>query len=177
MLLLPLVGCHPAEEKAKRQLEEQQRQEAVRAVAYLQTHYNAVIDWPQELKGKTFTIDVEPIFLRADHRPILFDAMLEDIKQENGGVFLYFLTIPTKGEPALRLILDCAGCDLQVLRKSANPIGDFAVVAQVTAAAKSLDDSEDAPDYVLHGKFIDARYVGEYAMDKFLASQPGTHTK
>jgi hypothetical protein len=90
LLLLPLSGCHSAEERAKRQLEAQQRQEAARAVTYLKTHYNAVIDWPQELAGKTFTIDVGPIFLRADHRPILFYAMLEDVRQENNGTFLYF---------------------------------------------------------------------------------------
>jgi hypothetical protein len=173
LLLLPLSGCHSAEERAKRQLEAQQRQEAARAVTYLKTHYNAVIDWPQELAGKTFTIDVGPIFLRADHRPILFYAMLEDVRQENNGTFLYFLTIPTEGEPSgMRLILDCGGCDLQTLKKSADGIGDFAVAAQITSVAKALDAAENAPEYVLQGKFIDARYVGEYAMDKFLASQP-----
>ena len=172
VLLLPLVGCHPAEMKARQHLETQQQQEALRTVAYLQTHYNAVVDWPQQLKGKTFTIDVEPVFLRADHRPILFYAMLEDVRKENNAIFLYFLTIPTEGEPSMRLILDCGGCDLQSLKKSANSIGDFAVVAQVTAAAMSLDASEDAPQYALRGKLIDARYLGEYAMDKFLASHP-----
>lgn len=176
LLLLPLVGCHSAKIQAKQHLEAQQQQEAVRTVAYLQAHYNAVVDWPQQLKGKTFTIDVEPIFLRADHRPILFYAMLEDVRKENNAVFLYFLTIPTEGEPSMRLILDCGACDLQSLKKSANSIGDFAAVAQVTAAVMSLDASEDAPEYVLHGKLIDARYLGEYAMDKFLASQPGQNS-
>ncbi len=171
LLMLPLVDCHSAEMKARQHLETQQQQEAVRTVAYLQTHYNAVVDWPQQLKGKTFTIDVEPVFLRADHRPILFYAMLEDVRKENNA-FLYFLTIPTEGEPSMRLILDCGGCDLQSLKKSANSIGDFAVVAQVTAAAMSLDASEDAPQYALRGKLIDARYLGEYAMDKLLGSQP-----
>lgn len=173
LLLLTMIGCHSSEDKAKRRLDEQQHQEAARTVAYLQTHYNAVVDWPQQLKGKSFTIDVEPVFLRADHRPMLFYAMLEDVRKENNATFLYFLTIPTEGEPSMRLILDCGACDLQSLKKSANSIGDFAVVAQVTVAAMSLDASEDAPEYVLHGKLIDARYLGEYAMDKFLASQHG----
>jgi hypothetical protein len=172
LLLLPLVGCHSAKIQAKQHLEAEQQQEAVKTVAYFQTHYNAVIDWPQQLKGKSFTIDVEPIFLRGDHRPTLFYAMLEDVRKENNAVLLYFLTIPTEGEPSMRLILNCGACDLQSLKKSANSIGDFAVVAQVTEAAMSLDASEDAPEYVLHGKLIDARYLGEYAMDKFLASQP-----
>lgn len=173
LLLLPLFGCHSAERRAKRQLETQQQQETARTVAYHQTHYNAIVDWPQQLKGKTFTIDVEPVFLRADHRPILFYAMLQDVRKENNGIFLYFLTIPTEGEPSMRLILDCGGCDLQSLKKSANPIGNFVVVAQMTTVVMSLDASEDAPEYVLRGKLIDARYVGEYAMNKFLASQPG----
>jgi len=172
LLLLPLVGCHSAEEKAKRQLEEQQNQEAVKATTYLRTRFNAVVDWPQQIKGKAFTIDVEPVFLRVDHRPILFYAMLEDVKKENDSIFLYFLTIPTEGEPSIRVILDCAGCDLQALKQSANSIGDFVVVAQVTGAAKELDAGENAPEYVLHGKFIDARYIGEYAMNRFLATQP-----
>jgi hypothetical protein len=98
--------------------------------------------------------------------------MLEDVRKENDAVLLYFLTIPTEGEPSMRLVLDCGACDLQSLKKSGNSIGDFAVVAQVTAAAMSLDASEDAPGYVLHGKLMDARYFGEYAMHKFLASQP-----
>jgi hypothetical protein len=172
LLLLPLSGCHSADERAKRELEAQQHQEAVKAVAYLQTRYSAVVDWPREVKDKTFTIDVEPVFLRADHRPILFYAMLEDVRKENNATSLYFLTVPTEGEPSMRLILDCGGCDLQSLKKAANAIGDFVVVAQMTTAAKSLDVSEDAPDYVLRGKLIDSRYVGAYAMDKFLASQP-----
>ena len=176
LLLLPLVGCHSAEDKAKRQFEEQQNQEAIKAATYLRTHFNAVVDWPQQIKGKTFTIDVEPVFLRVDHRPILFYAMLEDVKKENDSIFLYFLTIPTEGEPSIRVILDCAGCDLQALKKSANSIGDFVVVAQVTAAAKVLDADENAPEYVLRGKFIDARYVGEYAMNRFLAAQPAEKT-
>ena len=172
LLILALIGCHSAEEKAKRQLEEQQTQEAVKATTYLRTHFNPVVDWPQQIKGKTFTIDVEPVFVRADHRPILFYAMLEDVKRENDSIFLYFLTIPTEGEPSIRVILDCAGCDLQALKQSANSIGDFVVVAQVTGAAKELDAGENAPEYVLHGKFIDARYIGEYAMNRFLATQP-----
>ena len=102
--------------------------------------------------------------------------MLEDVKKEKDSTFLYFLTIPTEGEPSIRVILDCAGCDLQALKKSANSIGDFVVVAQVTAAAKELDAGENAPEYVLHGKFIDARYIGEYAMNRFLATQPVEET-
>ena len=167
-----MIGCHSAEEKAKRQLEEHQAQEAVKATTYLRTQFNAVVDWPQQIKGKTFTIDVEPVFLRVDHRPILFYAMLEDVKRENDSIFLYFLTIPTEGEPSIRVILDCAGCDLQALKQSSNSIGDFAVVAQVNAATKLLDAGEDAPEFLLHGKFVDARYVGEYPMNTFLAAQP-----
>ena len=58
--------------------------------------------------------------------------------------------------------------DLRALKNSATAIGDFGVLAQVTGAVKSLDESEDAPEYVLHGKFIDARFVGDYALDKAL---------
>jgi hypothetical protein len=165
LLLLFVVGCHSAEEKAKQKLNEQQRQETAKTVSYLQAHYNAIVDWPQELKGKSFTIDVEPIFLRADHRPILFSAMLEDIRKENNGISLYFLTVPTAGEPAMRVILECGECDVQTLKKSGESIGDYAFVAQITAAAKSLDADENAPEFILHGKLIDARYIGTYAMD------------
>jgi len=175
LLLLSTIGCHSAEEKLK----EQKHQESARIereIADLRAHYNAVADWPKQLKENTFTIDVEPIFLRDDRRPILFFATLDDIRKESDGVFLYFSTIPTDGEPAMRLILDCGECDLQALKKSGNSLGDFAVVAQVTGAAKSLDAAENAPEYVLHGKFIDARYVGDYAMNRFLASQPAKTT-
>jgi hypothetical protein len=97
---------------------------------------------------------------------------LRDIRRSNDAIFLYFLTIPTEGEPTLQLILDCNGCDLLALKNSQKNIGDFGVVAQITAADKSLDEAEDGPDYVLHGKFIDARFIGDYAVDKLLASQP-----
>lgn len=43
---------------------------------------------------------------------------------------------------------------------------DFGVFAQVTAAFKLLDVAEDSPDYMLHGRFIDIRFVGDYAFDK-----------
>jgi hypothetical protein len=71
----------------------------------------------------------------------------------------------------LQLILDCAGCNLQAFRQSSDGIGDFGVVAQVSAADKSLDLSEDAPDFVLHGKLIAARWIGDYAFDEALKNK------
>jgi hypothetical protein len=179
-LLLTLFGCQSAEEKAKRQIEEHKQQEAARAereIAYMNSHYNAIVDWPQQLNGMTFSIDVEPVFVRADHRPALFYAILEDIRRSNDTIFLYFLTVPTEHEPSLQLILDCGGCDVLAFKNSDKKVGEFGVVAQVTAAVKSLDTTEDAPDYELHGKFIDARFIGDYAMDKSLASQPEGNRK
>jgi hypothetical protein len=180
VLLLSLLGCQSAEEKAKHQREEQKHQEAARVdrdIASMTSRSNAIVDWPQQLNGLTFTIDVEPVFVRADHRPTFFYASLKDIKRSNDAIILYFITIPVEGEPTLQLTLDCNGCDLLALKNSEKNVGDFGVVAQITAADKSLDDAEDAPNYVMHGKFIDARFIGDYALDKLLASPPGRKTK
>jgi hypothetical protein len=157
-LLLSLFGCQSSEERSR-------QQEVIRLnreMADFCSRYNAVVDWPKEIKGVTFTIDAEPVFLRSDQRPILFYAVLEDVRRRNGSIFLYFRTAPTEGEPTLRLILDCDRCDVLEIKNSANALGGFGVLAQVTQAVRSLDDSEDAPEYLLHGKFIDARFVGDY---------------
>lgn len=104
---------------------------------------------------------------------MLFYATLEDVKRENGAATLYFttVTVTTEGEPSSRLILNCDGCSLQDLKKSAASVGDFGLIVQVTAAAKLLDGAENAPEFVVHGKFIDTRFVGDYALDKLLALQ------
>jgi hypothetical protein len=181
LLLLTLLGCQSDKEKEKLHQEEQRRQEVARInheIADLRSHYNAVVDWPQQLKGKPFSIDVEPIFARADLRPVLFYATLIDVRRQNDAVILYFRTVPTENEPILLLILACAGCDLRSLKDSAKPIdGDFGVIAQVSAVAKSLDSGVDEPEdvlrpeYVLNGKFVDARFVGNYAEEHALAAQ------
>ena len=175
MVLFAFLGCQSAGDKAKRQLEEQKHQEAARAereISYLSSHSNAIVDWPQQISGLTFTIDIEPVFVRGDHRPTFFYATLKDVRRSNDAVFLYFLTIPTEGEPTFQLVLDCNGCDLLALKNSVKNVGDFGVVAQITEAQKSLDEADYAPDYILHGKFIDARFIDDYAMDKLLASKP-----
>ncbi len=179
MLILALVGCKSAEQKAKLQREVQTHQDATRVeqeVAFMSSHTNAIVDWPKQITGLTFTIDVEPIFVRADHRPTLFYAILEDIRRKDDKTFLYFTTAPSEHEPSLRLILDCGGCDLVTFKSSAMKIGEFAIVAQVTVADKSIDATDDGPDYILQGKFIDARYVGDYAVDKLLDSRIGRTT-
>jgi hypothetical protein len=166
MLLLTLLGCHSAEEKARLERKEQQRQLAASDLANLRSRYNPVVDWPQQLKERTYTIDVEPIFVRSDDRPSLFYGTLDDVRRNNDGILLYFSTTPTEREPTIQLILDCASCNLGELERPANSIGDFAVVAQITAATKSIDESKDAPDYVLRGKLVDERFVGYYAIEQ-----------
>jgi hypothetical protein len=166
-VLLGMIGCHSSEEKARRQREAQDSAYG-REVAALRTRYDPVVDWPEALKQKTFTIDVEPVLVRSDKRPEFFYAMLEDIRRQDDGMLLYFRTTPTEGEPTLELLLECPGCDLKRFEDSAKNIGDFALVARVTAAARSLDSSDNAPDYVVHGRLVDAQFVGDYALDKLL---------
>ncbi len=166
-LLLGALGCHSSEEKARQQREAQDSAYE-REITALRTRYDPVVDWPEALKEKTFTIDVEPILVRSDKRPEFFYATLEDIRRQDDGVLLYFRTTPTEGEPILELLLECPGCDLKRFEDSAKDVGDFALVVQVTAAVRSLDSSDNAPDYVLHGRLIDARFIGDYALDKLM---------
>jgi hypothetical protein len=42
-----------------------------------------VADWPSLLRDGMFTIDIEPIFVRPDHKPLLFIANLEDVRRPN----------------------------------------------------------------------------------------------
>ena len=136
-----LSGCHSAE-KAKQQLESQRKQEVQRQIAALRFRYRAVDDWPRQLAGKILAIEVQPVFVRPDHRPILFFAMLDDVRLENGAPSIYFSTIPTQGEPWMRVMLDCDGCDLPRLKGAAKSMDDIAVVAQITSAAKAIDQGE-----------------------------------
>jgi hypothetical protein len=164
-----LSGCHSAEEKAKLQREVQNRQDVARVdreLAEDSVRFGAITDWPSLLEADMFTVDIEPIFIRADHRPILFIATLDDERRQNNRTLLYFTTIPTLKEPVSRLILDCADCDLDSLRKSYKDDGEFEVIADVSVATKSLDASEDAPEFVLQGKYLQARFIGDYALNK-----------
>lgn len=90
-LFMPFFGCH----SSKPVIHSQGRQETAdsdRLVADLRSLYRPFTDWPHEMDGRTFTIDVKPIFVRDDHRPVLFYALLEDIKGgENGQVLLYLM--------------------------------------------------------------------------------------
>ena len=79
LLLILLVGCESAEHKLKLQ-REQQAIRTGRQVDDLRSRYNAVADWPRQLEGKSFSIDVETVFVRTDQRPILFYADLEDVR-------------------------------------------------------------------------------------------------
>jgi hypothetical protein len=133
-------------------------------MAFSSTH-DAITDWQQALKSRTYSIDVEPLFLRADHRPFLFYANLEDIKRENDHTVLQFRTTPTDGEPIVELMLACNGCNLQELKKP-NHIGDFAIIAVPSSVVKAVDGPEDGPDFILRGTFSDARYIDDYAFDK-----------
>ena len=71
LLLLTVLGCYSAEERTKSQAEEQAQLDSARVVremSDLASRHNAVADWPTQLKGRAFTINAEPILLRADHR-------------------------------------------------------------------------------------------------------------
>ena len=83
---LAFSGCQSAEERARRQQEEQNRQDVVkvdREIAEDTTRFGAVADWPSLLRDGMFTIDIEPIFVRPDHKPLLFIANLEDVRRPN----------------------------------------------------------------------------------------------
>jgi hypothetical protein len=168
VLFVFLLGCQPNEEKATQQRDKQESTRINREIADLTLKHNADSDWPSRLKDAPFTVDVDPIFVRADHRPMFFYASLEDVRRIGDSVFLFFLTMPTQREPSLRLILECGGCDLPGLKKSANTFGDFGLIAQIFTATKSLDESDEAPEYLLHGRFIEAIFVGDYALSKAL---------
>lgn len=165
LLLFVCVGCESSEQKEKRQQQEQATRIA-KDMADLSSRHNAITDWQQPLKNASFSIDVEPLFLRSDHRPFLFYATLEDVKRQHDVIVLYFRTTPTEGEPTLQLVLDCNGCDLQKLKEPKTSGGDFGVVAEPTAVSKAIDGPEDGPDFILNGKFIEARFVNNYALDK-----------
>lgn len=138
-------------------------------MADLSSRHNAITDWQQPLMNTTFSIDVEALFLRNDHRPFLFYATLEDVKRQHEAIALYFRTTPTEGEPTLQLILDCNGCDLQKLKEPSYSVGDLGVVAEPTGVSKAIDGPEDGPNFILNGKFVEARYVGDYAFDKAIS--------
>jgi hypothetical protein len=175
LIALFLSGCHSAEERARLQREEQNRQDVARVdreIAEDSTRFGAVTDWPSLFRDGMFTVDIEPIFIRPDHRPILFIAFLDDTRRENGQTMLYFSTAQTADEPKFRLILDCAACDLSSLRESGKRDGEFEVIADIASATKLLDiplddtGTADPPKFVLHGRFIQARFVDDYTLIK-----------
>lgn len=164
-LSLPSIGCDSAERKARHQHEEHGAQLA-REVSDLSTRYNAVSNWQMLFKQKRFSIEAEPIFVRSDHRPILFYATLEDVRREHDAFMLYLDSTPTEGEPVVRLVLDCNGCDLQKLKAPSESFGDFAVVAAPTQVVKTIDGPENGPDFLINGKLIEAVYVDDYAFGR-----------
>lgn len=70
LLLLSLtIGCHSRKELAERQRKAQETASAKRDIAALCSRYNSVVDWPQQVRDKLYTIDIEPSLIRKDGRP------------------------------------------------------------------------------------------------------------
>ena len=161
-------GCRTSEERAERIREQQYLLSAGEFLKFANDEH-AIIDWQAELKKISFTVQLASIFVRADQRPFLFYALLEDIRRENSKTLLYFDTTPTQDEPAMRLVLACGACDFSSLSQTENRLGDFALVARISQARKLLDGPEDAPDYVLDGELVAARFVGDVEINKVIA--------
>lgn len=135
--VLGAFGCdnRQAEEKRERQQAEADRQRAKRAIDELARQHNAVVKWREGLAakepiGQIYSVDLEPILIRSDGRPLLFIADVVDINS-TGPSYMCSFQADLNMSHKIDLILACTPEQATQIRQGAS--GKYAIVARITS--------------------------------------------
>ncbi len=158
------------EQASSEKREEQQRN----AITTLANRNHAITDWRHSLSsGKdaldpVFSLELKPVLVNAEQRPILTIAALNDMSSVGDRVKVIFKSkINLRSELSLDLSCDAEQARL-LLSKPRGDTNRWAVVALVTSVDKTQEEhgrSEDGDSYVrsvsyVSGKLVDFRFVG-----------------
>ena len=159
-------SCSQRETEEAKQIEAR-RQELRRSVLGMMSRTGAVSEWTNtahDISGrrKLFTSDFQELLIRADHRPVLFSGMLEDVEKRDQKYYARFRNFDKLGIP-LAFVLEC-NPDLaaKLTNQKAAYFGVYVVVAEISevtsqTAEKPSGANEDdsAPSTTAHGRCVD----------------------
>jgi hypothetical protein len=151
------VESREAQERAARRVEFETR------ITQFTAKNSAVTDWQKPLlaKGKpekTYSVELAPLLVRQDGRPVLVFASLLNVSESEGRTLIYF-DEADRPESQFKLQLDCSPEQAHSLM-SDNTAYRFAVIAQIRSVDYVL-----AGDYsVATGRCVDVMSVslGDY---------------
>jgi len=149
VLALLLSACKSEVDRAK---EEQARREArqTQIKQELAAKFGAIPDWNARFEKRltTYTVDVQEALIRSDKKPILIEAFIEDITQENN---TYVARLHNVESPTIHFVLECTA-ELATKLRSREGLDDVAVIASISSVTKaaikleaSLPNSPDEP--------------------------------
>jgi len=195
ILFMVLIGCdsdNPNETTQSKKERVEEKRQTTQQVRELCSKYNAVANWDKDFDDDKFsfytfyTLDVQEALIRADGRPILFFAGVEDvIKRANKYSVRFFAHYPPTSR-SLDLILDCTSNQVDKIvshtpSSSLFRLDDYAVIAQISeveklkfalrAYAQGYDYAEvdvEAPNrFIATGSCLDLIFVGNYSSQDF----------
>jgi hypothetical protein len=152
------VAYRHREQTRKAQEQAAKRAEFESRISGFTAKYNASTNWQRPLlaKGKSeklYSVELQPLLVRADGRPVLVFASLRNVSESDGRTVIY-LDEATSLESQLKLRLDCTPEQAHVAM-SAGPPQTFEVIAQIRSVEYVL-----AGDYSLAtGQCVDLMSV------------------
>jgi hypothetical protein len=170
--------------------EEEQRQETTRlehSISGMVAAHNGVIDWKKELGNKLnldpiYTVHLQGVLIRADGRPLLFYASVDDVKQQQDGNYLLVLSSSVDVRATIRLTLECEPDRAREVLGQRGPELNryYAVIAQIRSVQKIAhevpsgvdtetgDSTSEIPVFATNGRVLDLMYVGAYGLARDL---------
>jgi len=172
VLALLLASCNS---KVDREKEEQNKREAQQTKIKndLAAKFGARTDWNKELKDRLlpYSIDVEEALIRTDKKPILFEALVEDVTRDNNK---YVVRLNYSDSPKIYFLLECTP-ELAAKLRSRQGFDQVAVIASISSVRKptiklesdlpsSPDESPDIevtnPDaFIAKGSMLELEFI------------------
>jgi hypothetical protein len=145
--VLGALGCdnRQAEESRKRQQAEAERQKTTHAIAELARVHNAVVNWRQGLAakeplGRIYSVELAPVLIRSDERPLLFIADVLDISS-TGNSYTCSFQADVNLSRKIELILGCTPEQATQIGQGAS--GKYAIVAHITSLGPPVQVPEE----------------------------------
>jgi hypothetical protein len=166
------------EDRAHEAQEEQARQRILQFAA----QYDAVTDWRKSLSSEVvphivYGAELTPLFVRQDHRPLLFVVSVKDVTLQDSEYTIHSETRIFFGKP-LRLELRATPEQARtVMANSADSIARYAIVARIESVNEFNQSSQNSEGprtrSVAEGECVGVLPVGRYFGD-ILEMIPGT---
>jgi len=183
-------------EEEKQELETEKRLQVEKSITDIITKHNAVTEWKHGFDkkglasfGEIYTIEVEEVLIRADDRPIMFFANVEDVVKEANRYLVYFHNrFDFLLRADIHFVLDCTQDQVNeiILSPRAPFESNYAVIAKVSSIEKCIVRvrTEDngrvglsspiftSNVFVATGRCLDLLFVGDYKPAIFPEDEP-----